>query len=92
MRRFNEENNEEAGEHWTPRDAVRLMARLVFEPIECRIKTGTRLLYDCACGTGGALPEIGTHWASARTDSPKTAVRLCTCAPSVEQGRRHRLR
>ncbi|MFN7483003.1 MAG: type I restriction-modification system subunit M N-terminal domain-containing protein, partial [Betaproteobacteria bacterium] len=41
VRRFNEENNEEAGEHWTPRDAVRLMARLVFEPIEARIKAGT---------------------------------------------------
>ena len=33
VRRFNEENNEEAGEHWTPRDAVRLMAKLVFLPI-----------------------------------------------------------
>jgi type I restriction enzyme M protein len=33
VRRFNEENNEEAGEHWTPRDAVRLMTRLMFEPI-----------------------------------------------------------
>ncbi|MFO0443865.1 MAG: N-6 DNA methylase, partial [Betaproteobacteria bacterium] len=55
VRRFNEENNEEAGEHWTPRDAVRLMARLVFEPIEARIKAGTYLLYDCACGTGGML-------------------------------------
>src|SRR3972149_1219411 len=31
--RFNEENNEEAGEHWTPRDAVKLMANLVFLPI-----------------------------------------------------------
>jgi type I restriction enzyme M protein len=34
VRKFNEENNEEAGEHWTPRDAVRLMANLVFLPIE----------------------------------------------------------
>src|SRR5436190_21063821 len=32
-RRFNEENNEEAGEHWTPRDAVKLMAMLVFLPV-----------------------------------------------------------
>ena len=30
VRRFNEENNEEAGEHWTPRDAVKLMANLIF--------------------------------------------------------------
>ncbi|HOX44441.1 MAG TPA: class I SAM-dependent DNA methyltransferase [Myxococcota bacterium] len=55
VRRFNEENNEEAGEHWTPRDAVRLMAELVFLPIEDRLKSGTYLLYDCACGTGGML-------------------------------------
>ena len=33
VRRFNEENNEEAGEHWTPRDAVKLMAKLVFLPV-----------------------------------------------------------
>ena len=55
VRKFNEENNEEAGEHWTPRDAVRLMANLVFLPIEKDIKSGTYLLYDCACGTGGML-------------------------------------
>ncbi|MCX7828842.1 HsdM family class I SAM-dependent methyltransferase [Thermanaerovibrio velox] len=55
VRRFNEENNEEAGEHWTPRDAVRLMARLIFEPIADVIESGTYLLYDGACGTGGML-------------------------------------
>jgi type I restriction enzyme M protein len=55
VRRFNEENNEEAGEHWTPRDAVKLMAKLVFLPIADRIKSGTYLLYDGACGTGGML-------------------------------------
>jgi type I restriction enzyme M protein len=55
VRRFNEENNEEAGEHWTPRDAVRLMANLVLLPIEEQIRSGTYLLYDCACGTGGML-------------------------------------
>ncbi len=55
VRRFNEENNEEAGEHWTPRDAVRLMAKLVFLPVADRIASGTYLLYDGACGTGGML-------------------------------------
>lgn len=55
VRKFNEENNEEAGEHWTPRDAIRLMANLVFLPIESEINSGTYLLYDCACGTGGML-------------------------------------
>jgi type I restriction enzyme M protein len=55
VRRFNEENNEEAGEHWTPRDAVKLMAKLIFLPIAHQIESGTYLLYDGACGTGGML-------------------------------------
>ena len=55
VRRFNEENNEEAGEHWTPRDAVTLMAKLVFVPVADRIDSGTYLVYDGACGTGGML-------------------------------------
>ena len=55
VRRFNEENNEEAGEHFTPRDVVRLMARLIFEPIAERLESGTYLIYDGAAGTGGML-------------------------------------
>ena len=55
VRRFNEENNEEAGEHWTPRDAVKLMANLIFAPIADKIESGTYLLYDGALGTGGML-------------------------------------
>jgi len=55
VRRFNEENNEEAGEHWTPRDAVKLMAKLILLPITNEIESGTYLLYDGACGTGGML-------------------------------------
>ena len=55
IRRFNEENNEEAGEHWTPRDAVKLMASLVFRPVAEQIESGTYLIYDGACGTGGML-------------------------------------
>ncbi|MCB0162049.1 MAG: SAM-dependent DNA methyltransferase, partial [Caldilineaceae bacterium] len=55
VRRFNEENNEEAGEHWTPRDAVKLMARLIFTPVADQIESSTYLLYDGACGTGGML-------------------------------------
>jgi type I restriction enzyme M protein len=55
VRRFNEDNNEEAGEHWTPRDAVRLMANLMFLPVADKIESGSYLLYDCACGTGGML-------------------------------------
>ena len=55
IRRFNEENNEEAGEHFTPRDVVQLMARLVFLPVADKVSSGTYLVYDGACGTGGML-------------------------------------
>ncbi|PKN81644.1 MAG: restriction endonuclease subunit S [Chloroflexi bacterium HGW-Chloroflexi-9] len=55
VRRFNEENNEEAGQHWTPRDAVVLMTNLIFLPVAGAIESGTYLLYDGACGTGGML-------------------------------------
>jgi type I restriction enzyme M protein len=55
LRKFNEENNEEAGEHFTPRDIIELMAELVFRPVADRIGDSTYLLYDDACGTGGML-------------------------------------
>ena len=55
IRKFNEENNEEAGEHWTPRDVVELMADLIFVPIADKIKDATYSCYDGACGTGGML-------------------------------------
>ena len=55
IRRFNEENNEEAGEHFTPRDVVKLMAHLVLMPIADKTRSGTYLVYDGACGTGGML-------------------------------------
>ena len=55
IRKFNEDNNEEAGEHWTPRDVVELMADLVFMPIADKIKDASYSCYDGACGTGGML-------------------------------------
>lgn len=55
IRKFNEENNEEAGEHWTPRDVVELMADLAFIPVADKIKDATYSCYDGACGTGGML-------------------------------------
>ncbi|MEO6564263.1 MAG: class I SAM-dependent DNA methyltransferase [Nitrosospira sp.] len=55
IRRFNEENNEEAGEHFTPRDVVQLMAKLLFLPIADQIESSTYSLYDGSCGTGGML-------------------------------------
>jgi len=55
IRRFNEDNNEEAGEHFTPRDVVSLMAKLLFLPVADRIVSTTYTLYDGSCGTGGML-------------------------------------
>ncbi|MFN8307361.1 MAG: class I SAM-dependent DNA methyltransferase [Ferruginibacter sp.] len=57
IRRFNEENNEEAGEHFTPREIIKLMTHLIFDPIKGKIKDGTYLVYDPACGSGGMLTE-----------------------------------
>ena len=56
LRRFNEENNvTEAGEHFTPRDYVKLLADLAVLPIADKIKATTYSVYDGACGTGGIL-------------------------------------
>ena len=55
IRKFNEENNEEAGEHWTPRDVVELMADIIFVPIADKIMDASYSCYDGACGTGGML-------------------------------------
>lgn len=55
IRRFNEENNDQAGEHFTPRDVVQLMAKLLFLPVADRIESSTYSLYDGSCGTGGML-------------------------------------
>lgn len=57
IRKFNEENNEEAGEHFTPRDIIRLMTNLLFLPIKGKIESSTYLVYDPACGSGGMLTE-----------------------------------
>ena len=56
LRKFNEENNvTEAGEHFTPRDYVRLLGQLAVEPIKDKITDNTYTIYDGACGTGGIL-------------------------------------
>ena len=60
IRKFNEENNEEAGEHFTPREIIRLMTHIIFEPIKDKLqaKESARYsIYDSACGSGGMLTE-----------------------------------
>lgn len=56
IRKFNEENNEEAGEHFTPREVIDLMTHIVFEPIKDKIPP-VITIYDPACGSGGMLTE-----------------------------------
>lgn len=59
LRKFNEENNvTEAGEHFTPRDYVKLLADLAVQPIADKLKNGTYEIYDGACGTGGILSIV----------------------------------
>lgn len=56
IRKFNEENNEEAGEHFTPREVIDLMTHMVFEPIKDDLPS-VITIYDPACGSGGMLTE-----------------------------------
>ena len=56
IRKFNEENNEEAGEHFTPREVIELMTHLVFDPVKNSLPL-TMTVYDPACGSGGMLTE-----------------------------------
>lgn len=56
IRKFNEENNEEAGEHFTPREVIELMTHLVFEPVKDDLPP-VITIYDPACGSGGMLTE-----------------------------------
>ena len=56
IRKFNEENNEEAGEHFTPREVIDLMTHLVFDPIKDQLPP-VMTVYDPACGSGGMLTE-----------------------------------
>lgn len=56
IRRFNEENNEEAGEHFTPREVIDLMTHVIFEPVKKKLPS-VITIYDPACGSGGMLTE-----------------------------------
>jgi len=56
IRKFNEENNEEAGEHFTPREVIDLMTHIIFEPVQDKLPP-VITIYDPACGSGGMLTE-----------------------------------
>ncbi|MEC4678994.1 MAG: type I restriction-modification system subunit M N-terminal domain-containing protein, partial [Nitrospirota bacterium] len=56
VRRFNEQANEEAGDHFTPREVIKLMVNILFSGEENIYKAGKLTkIYDPACGTGGIL-------------------------------------
>ena len=74
IRKFNEENNEEAGEHFTPRDIIKLMVNLIFIPVKDQIKNTTYLVYDCACGSGGMLTEAENFLLELATGMGKKVV------------------
>lgn len=56
IRKFNEENNEEAGEHFTPREVIKLMTHIIFDPVKDKLPP-VLTIYDPACGSGGMLTE-----------------------------------
>jgi type I restriction enzyme M protein len=63
IRKFAEQSNETAGEHFTPREVVRLMVDLLLAGDDRALtdKAPIRTVYDCACGTGGMLSEAYRH-------------------------------
>lgn len=60
IRKFNEDNNEEAGEHFTPREVIHLMTHLIFDPIKDQLPP-VMTIYDPACGSGGMLTEAQNY-------------------------------
>ena len=79
IRKFNEENNEEAGEHFTPREVIELMTHLVFDPVKDQLPL-TMTVYDPACGSGGMLTEsqnfIEEKYPTAPTVNSKRDIHL----------------
>jgi type I restriction enzyme M protein len=75
IRRFSEMSNETAGEHFTPREVVRLMVNLLFiADDEALAKPGVvRTLYDPACGTGGML-SVSQDWLRAHNSKARLEV------------------
>jgi type I restriction enzyme M protein len=63
IRKFNEASNEEAGDHFTPREVIRLMVDLIFMPDDDTLRTRgiVKTLFDPACGTGGMLSVSGEY-------------------------------
>ena len=75
IRKFAEDSNETAGEHFTPREVIRLMVNLLFEPDDDarrRRRPVVRTLYDPACGTGGMLSVAEEYMRDAQPGRPSS--------------------
>lgn len=73
LRRFNEENNEEAGEHFTPRDVIQLLSQIVFDPVIDNLPPVVQI-YDPACGSGGMLTESSEYLVSKGVDQNSIVI------------------
>ncbi|BBB59682.1 hypothetical protein UNDKW_1409 [Undibacterium sp. KW1] len=70
VRKFNEQANEEAGDHFTPREVIRLMVQLLFTGEDDIFKPGVyRSVYDPTAGTGGMLSESEKHMKEKNPDA-----------------------
>jgi len=63
IRKFSEQSNETAGEHYTPRDVIKVMVEVLFAPDQKKLQNEhlIKTIYDCACGTGGMLSVAKDH-------------------------------
>ena len=63
IRKFAEQSNETAGEHYTPREVIKMMVEILFAPDKKQLKIEhiVKTVYDCACGTGGMLTTSKEH-------------------------------
>ena len=74
IRKFSETSNEEAGEHFTPRDIIKLMTEIMFINDDNLNKEGIiRTVYDPACGTGGMLTSCEEY---IKNQNPTTNIVL----------------
>ena len=89
IRRFNEASNETAGDHFTPREVIRLMVNLLFTPDSqiLRTKGIVKTLYDPACGTGGMLSVAEEYLRELNPDARAGSLR----AGLQQRGIRHLL-
>ena len=77
LRRFSEMSNETSGEHYTPRDVVKLLVSMVFSPDKEKLSDPNKLvsIYDPCCGTGGML-TIGKDWLLENTNVNQSNINL----------------